>query len=238
MNESFFKYNFMDQWNRSMHVEATKHAVEFIREHSGAGGETTNKHSGRFMSELGLTKNDVKFNDAGELVLNHKTESAIVQYVEEAMAHPDAGSNPMWMNDPRFALLSQMKRFTFAHAKYILSKGMKEVKQGNMFPIAPALIAMPWMMAADGLRNTLSGSEGFQSKGALDTAMHAMERAGHLGRGQFGVDMENAVGRGQSPVEAIGGPSVEMFGNILRGAHTGHLIDAMTDYVPGAALVK
>lgn len=68
--------------------------------------------------------------------------------------------------------------------------------------------------------------------------MHAMERAGHLGRGQFGADIEAATGMGKSPVEALAGPSVEMFGNIARGAHNVQLIDAMLDYVPGGALVK
>jgi hypothetical protein len=235
MNEAFFKYNFMDQWNRSMHVEATKHAVEFLREHAEntakkMGGEDKDGtlRSERFLNELGLKHTDVKFNKAGELELNDKVESAIVQYVEEAMAHPDAGSNPMWMNDPRFAMISQMKRFTFAHAKYILGRGMSELSKGNAFPIAPMAIAMPWMMAADGLRNTLTGAEGYQATSALDSAKHLAERAGHFGRGQFGLDIDEAIARGESPVEALAGPSVERFGNIARGIHSGHLLDALT----------
>lgn len=236
LNETFFKYNFMDQWNRSMHVEATKHAVEFLREHSEntvkkMGGEDKDGtlRSQRFLDELGLKHTDVKFNAAGELILNDKVESAIVQYVEEAMAHPDAGSNPMWMNDPRFAMLSQMKRFTFAHAKYVLGRGMSELSKGNAFPIAPMAIAMPWMMAADGLRNTLTGSEGYQATSALDEAKHLAERAGHFGRGQFGLDIDEAITRGDSPVEALLGPTVERFGNIARGLHNGNAIDGMTN---------
>jgi len=245
LNEAFFKYNFMDQWNRSMHIESTKHAVEFLREHSensrgntGATGKDGTLRSRRFLQELGLTDADVVFNKAGEPVLNDKTERAIVQYVEEAMAHPDAGSNPMWMNDQRFALLSQMKRFTFAHAKYILDRGIKEVKDGNIFPLLPVMIAMPWMMAADGMKNTLRGSEGYQAKDMLDLITHSAERAGLAGRGQFGVDAAEAAGRGGNAVEALGGPSVEMFGNISRAAHDGKALDAMLDYIPGSALVR
>jgi len=236
LNETFFKYNFMDQWNRSMHVEATKHAVEFLREHSenvakGMGGvdKDGTLRSKRFLDELGLKHTDVKFNAAGELILNDKIESAVVQYVEEAMAHPDAGSNPMWMNDPRFAMISQMKRFTFAHAKYVLGRGMTELFKGNAFPIAPMAIAMPWMMAADGLRNTLTGTEGYQATSALDEAQHLAERAGHLGRGQFAADIEGAMDRGGSPVEALLGPTAERLGNIARGLHNGNAIDAMTN---------
>lgn len=244
LNEKFFRYNFMEQWNRSMHIEATKHAVEFLKEAArGQHGE----HSERFLKELGVTKQEVmdaitsenyKGQSYETLKLTDNLERAIVQYVDEAMAHPDTGSNAMWMNDPRFALLAQMKRFTFSHSKHILDRGMKEYKLGNAFPLAPAVIAMPWMLAADGLRDTLTLTEHPQRAnwGVLDYAKHSFERAGHAGRGQFFNDAMNAVGRGSSPVEALAGPSVEMFGDFARGAHNGHLIDSMIDYTPLATL--
>lgn len=243
-NEKFFRYNFMEQWNRSMHIEATKHAVEFLKE---AAREQHGEHSARFLKELGVTKQEVldaisSENHNGQtyetLKLTDNLERAIVQYVDEAMAHPDTGSNAMWMNDPRFALLAQMKRFTFSHSKYVLDRGMKEAKLGNAFPLAPAVIAMPWMLAADGLRDTLTLTENTQRAnwGVWDYAKHSFERAGHAGRGQFFNDAMNAVGRGSSPVEALGGPTVEMFGNFARGAHNGHLIDSMIDYTPVSML--
>ena len=245
MNNHFFRLNGMEQWNRSMHVEATRHAVEFLREHKEnveQGKGETDKGGGlrseRFLRELNVKASDIQFNKAGELVLNDKVERAIVQWVEEAMAHPDAGSNPLWMNDPRWALISQMKRFTFATAKFVLGRGMKELKLGNAFPVAPAMLAMPWMMAADGLRDFVQQNPGHQAKSTLDYAMHAMERANLFGRGQFGLDTLDAVGRGGSPVEALGGPTVEMFGNIARGAHNGQLIDTLIDYSPAGGLIN
>ena len=245
LNNKFFRFNGMEQWNRSMHVEATRHAVEFLREHKenveqkkGDTDKNGGLRSERFLRELGVQASDIKFNGAGELILNDKVERAIVQWVEEAMAHPDAGSNPLWMNDPRWALISQMKRFTFANAKFVLGRGMKELKLGNAFPVAPAMLAMPWMMAADGLRDALTGSAGHQAKGALDYAQHAMERANLFGRGQFGLDTLDAVSRGGSPVEALGGPTVEMFGNIARGAHNGQLLDTLIDYSPAGGVIN
>lgn len=244
LNEKFFRYNFMEQWNRSMHVEATKHAVEFLKEAArGQHGD----HSERFLRDLGVTKEEIlkairTENHEGQtyetLALTDNIERAIVQYVDEAMAHPDTGSNAMWMNDPRFALLAQMKRFTFSHSKYVLDRGVSEYKLGNAFPLAPAVIAMPWMLAADGLRDTLTLAENNQRAnwGVWDYAKHSFERAGHAGRGQFFNDATNAAGRGSSPVEALGGPTIEMFGNFARGAHNGKLIDAMIDYTPITAL--
>ena len=244
-NNNFFKYTFQEQWNRSMHAEGVYHAVEFMREHKenieknmGETDKDGRLRSERLLDELELKASDIKFNAAGELVLNDKTERAIVQFVEEALAHPDPGSNPVWMNDPRWALIAQMKRFTFAQTRFILDRGINELKLGNAFPLAPALIAMPWMMAADGLRDVLRGSEGYQAKGALDYATHAMERASLFGRAQLGLDALNAAGRGGSPVEAVAGPTAEMFGNIARGAHNGHLIDTMLGYIPGGGVVQ
>jgi hypothetical protein len=244
LNEKFFRYNFMEQWNRSMHVEATKHAVEFLKEAArGQHGD----HSERFLRDLGVTEEEIlkairTENHEGQtyetLALTDNIERAIVQYVDEAMAHPDTGSNAMWMNDPRFAMLAQMKRFTFSHSKYVLDRGISEYKLGNAFPLAPAVIAMPWMLAADGLRDTLTLAENNQRAnwGVWDYAKHSFERAGHAGRGQFFNDAMNAAGRGSSPVEALGGPTIEMFGNFARGAHNGKLIDAMIDYTPITAL--
>ena len=243
LNEKFFRYNFMEQWNRSMHVEATKHAVEFLKE--AARGEHGPEHSERFLRELGVTKDEIlsaieSVEDNGttyeSLRLSDNIERAIGQYVEEAMAHPDASSNAMWMNDPRFALLAQMKRFTFSHSKYILDRGMKEMKLGNAFPVAPALIAMPWMLAADGLRDTLAMRSHPERAnwGMMDYIGHSYERAGHAGRWQFGNDALNAVKRGASPVEALAGPSAEMFGDFIRSAQNGKLLDQMVEYTPGS----
>lgn len=243
LNEKFFRYNFMEQWNRSMHVEATKHAVEFLKE--AARGEHGQEHSERFLKDLGVTKEEIlsaiqSVEDNGttyeSLRLTDNIERAIGQYVEEAMAHPDAGSNAMWMNDPRFALLAQMKRFTFSHSKYILDRGIKEMKLGNSFPVAPALIAMPWMLAADGLRDTLAMRTHPERAnwGVTDYLGHSFERAGHAGRGQFFNDAVGAVQRGSSPVEALAGPSAEMFGDIIRGANNGRLLDTLVEYTPGS----
>lgn len=235
LNDKFFQYNFMDQWNRSMHVEATKHAAEFLIEHSTSDADL----SRRLLGDLGLEKGDIKTNRDGELVLNDKVVKAIRQYVNEAMAHPDANSNPLWMNDPRFALLSQMKRFTFAHSKYILERGIREYKLGNAFPVVPALIAMPWMAAADGLRDTLTGTDtSYKNNWTMwDYAKHAYERAGHAGRGQFLADVDNSLSHGGNGLDAVAGPTAELFGRIARGAHTGHLLDSLIENAPGGPMI-
>ena len=248
-NDQFFKLNFMDQWNRSMHIEATKHGVEFLKEHAEIVRNSKNadlvERSRRYLNELGVKESDIKVDGDGGLYIDvtnvgsDRVARAISQYVSEAMAHPDAGSNPMWMNDPRFALLAQMKRFTFAHSKYVLDRGIKEYKLGNAFPLVPAVLAMPWMLAADGLRDTLTMADTSYKNnwGILDHMQHAWSRAGHAGRGQFFGDMEQSIRHGGSGIEGFAGPTAELFGRISRGAHTGAWFDSMVNQVPGAPMI-
>lgn len=238
LNDKFFQYNGMDIWNRRMHIEATKHGVEFLKEHARG---INAKHSERFLRELGVSATDIKTTPSGELDLRttdektakplppeeqarvRRVESAIVQFVAEAMAHPDAGSNPMWMNDPRFALMSQMKRFTFAHNKYVLARGVREFEKNNSWVMAPAIAAMPWMLAADGLKDTLLMRDtGYKANwGVSDYMMQAFQRAGHAGTGQFGIDVESDVAHGGDGLGAVFGPAAQSFGDVLRSVHKG-----------------
>lgn len=242
LNDKFFQYNFMNTWNNSMHIEATKHAVEFLREHSKGISE---KHSERFLRELNLTKEDVLKTIVGDSIdltkdTNHKVEKAIVQFVNEAMAHPDAGSNPFWMNDPRFALVAQMKRFTFAHAKFVLDRGAKEFEQGNTWVLAPAALAIPWMLASDSIRDTLVGKDmSYRNNwGVSDYLMHGFERAGHAGKNQLGVDIWRDVQMGGTGLGAALGPAAENFGSLMRGANHGDLIDGLIGGTPSDRLLQ
>ena len=248
-NDKFFKLNFMDQWNRSMHIEATKHAVEFLKEHADIVRKSKDpkmvERSMRYLNELGVKEGDIKLTDDGLLQIdkadvgNDRVARAIAQYVNEAMAHPDAGSNPMWMNDPRWALLAQMKRFTFAHSKFVLDRGLKEWKLGNAFPLVPAVLAMPWMMAADGLRDTLTMTDtSYKNNWSLmDYIDHAWARSGNAGRSQFLGDVEQSIRHGGSGLEGAAGPTAELFGRFARGVHTGKWFDSLVNQVPGAPVI-
>jgi len=241
INDKFFQYNFMNTWNRSMHIEATKHAVEFLKEHARGANKV---HSDRFLNELHINRDEVLKNIIREgeiesLKLTPNIERAICQWVNEAMAHADAGSNPFWMNDPRFALISQMKRFTFSHSKYMLDRGIREWQLGNTWVAAPAVLAMPWMLASDAVRDTLTGKDmAYRANwGVSDYAMHAYERAGHTGISQFGADAWRDVKVGGSGLGSLLGPAAQSFGDTLRGANTGHMIDALIGNSPSGRLL-
>ncbi len=240
INDAFFKYNFMDGWNRSMHIASTKMAVEFIKEH--AAGKSL-KHSERFLKELGLDKSDVKVTEDGMLERSEKIDNAIIQFVNEAMAHPDAGSNPVWMNDERFALMAHMKRFNFAHAKYVLGRGVHEWENDNFMGIAPGVAAaFIFTTTGDYLKHladiTSDGSSYADTLGPLDYALFRTERAGMMGRWAMGLDIERAISQGGTGFESALGPTAELFSRVAQGAHKNNLLDAMMGNLPGMALAS
>ena len=238
LNDKFFQYNFMRGVDRSNRISATKHAVEFIKEHA-EGMRKGDKHSTRWMEELDLTPDDVVLaqNDAG-LQLSDKVGAAIHKYVSQALAHPDTSSNALWMNDERFALIAHMKRFTFSHTRYILGRGYNELKNGNVMPLMPLLLSVPWMITADALKDMVKpGEEKYKDAwDYTDYALHGIDRAGLLGRAGVMTGGFNAQQFGGSFIESTLGPTAEMFGKVARGMSEGQTARALLEVAPASQL--
>lgn len=230
MNDWFFHWNMMDGWDRSIHIEATRHAVEFLIDHANG---IDPKHSERFLRELGVTKEQVLAAVKTEMhkgeayktldvtgAANRKVYEAVNQYVNEALAHPDAGSNPMWMNDPRFALIAQMKRFTFAFTRYVLDRNMRELqKNENYWMLAPMAASIPWMIMADNLKAVAKMGVGeHPNVSMIDTFMHGFERAGMAGKAQFATDALRSAEHGGSALSTLLGPTAEGIDKLFRGS--------------------
>lgn len=239
LNDLFFRYTGQEAWNRAMTIEATKHAVEFLRQHSGQSKDfPVTKHSERFMKELGLKPEDVKFNDDGLPVRNEKVDQAIMQFVHEAMAYPDPGSNTMWMNDARFSLISQMKRFLWAHNRYILERGEREWGLGNKWVALPYLSAVPLMLVADQLRDVANfmSDEAYKKNWTFtDHLSHAYERTGAMGRAQVLQDAVDNVKRGGSGMEALFGPTAELFSDLIGKRGNWQDVSMFVEAAPEAA---
>jgi hypothetical protein len=229
VNRLFFRYNGMEQWHRSMHVAATKQAIEYITENSNDAGK---------LKELGLTPGQVKLDDDG--FLNYSDENVragILRYVNEALAHPDAGTNTMWMNDPRMALIAHLKRFTFGFAYHVNNRIVRDIKDGNLLALAPMIVAVPWMIGVDSLRDVFKpGDEPYKENwGVDDYLLNGIERAGLMGRYAIAMDAMRNMSYGGSGVEAIS-PTAEMTGSIARGVKEGDGWSALFREMPGHQL--
>lgn len=233
INDLFFKYNGMDQWNRSMHIAATKMGVEFLKDHAAG----ISKHSERFLSELKLKADDVQLDADGNLKRNAKIDRALVQYVNESMAHPDAGSNPYWMNDPRYALFAQMKKFNWAHSYNVLKRAKNELKHGNFDVFGPAALAVGFMASADWLKHALNpmatGETMDSHASALEYAQSRLERAGMFGRQALFMDVEKNVRMGGTGLDPILGPSADLFSRIAHGYTNHNVLETLLGNGPG-----
>ena len=217
VNDWFFKANFLDGWTRQTRVAAVTVAQRFIKEHAQLKG----KHSQHFMDELGLKPSDVKDRGDGNLELNDKVKMAINKFVDQAIVRPDQATNAIWMNDPRFMLLTHMKRFTYAFNDVVLNRVMHEAGRGNLAPLAILSASVPAIIMADMGKHLLKGdydtwSNAKATQGWFD---YGMMRSGMNGKLQFGLDAVHDAQMGGTPFDSALGPDLGMVKKVLGPDH-------------------
>lgn len=184
INDSLFKYNLMEGFNRSMRVGATQAAIRFLERH--ADGKAS-QHSERWLAELGL-----KPGEFDRTLQDTKTRAALNQWVDGAVLRPDAVDKPIWMNDPHYMLIAHLKQFVYSFQETILKRVAHEAQQGNYAPAMAMASYVPVMIASDALKGALqSGGSQPQWKqdwGPADYLGSGIERAGLLGKLQFPAD--------------------------------------------------
>lgn len=235
-NQLFFRYNGMEQWSRSMHVAATQNAFEFIKHHDKHPTELGR----RLLGELGLKPGQVRYAADGEIDFDEPAmRRAILQFVNESMAHPDPGTNTMWMNDPYFALVAHLKRFTFGFSYYIHGRALNEIKNDNWKALLPLAYAVPWMIAVDSVKDFIKpGDEAYKDNWEMtDYLAHGVDRSGLLGRYGLGADIGKNIGFGGSGVESLA-PTAEAVSKVMRGVADGNTLDAVGSILPGHQLVQ
>lgn len=227
INDALFRWNGVEQFSQGVRVGATEAAISFIKFHLNTG----NRHSERYLSELGLKKGDTFDID------DPKIRDAIFRWVDGATVRPNAALRPVWASDPHYALLFHMKQFTYAFHKIILERMITEAKHGNFDPAYVALAAyVPVMIAADVVRGFVGngGDEPpwMRNADAGDIVMRGIERAGLLGIPQLGKDMID-----WGPVEA-GGPAIEQAAETVANLAGGDFNKAWRDALPAVNVIK
>jgi hypothetical protein len=214
INDTFFRYNLMEGFNRSMRVGATRAAIRFIERH--ADGKAS-AHSARWVRELNLEPGQIPMQGGTLDLRDERVRVAINMWVDGAVLRPDAADKPIWMNDPHWALVSHLKQFVFAFNETILKRVTHEYNQGNYRPAMALASYVPVMLAADFTKGLLQGGgeqpEWKRNWGPQEYLWSATQRAGLLGVGQFAVDAASDAGQLTGPtieqltdgVQAIGG---------------------------------
>lgn len=221
INDGFFKWNLMSQWNKSMRVGATEAAMGFLRKH--ADGKAT-KHSQRFLNELGLQPGELQLDARGRVKVTQadglsleqsaRVKAAINRWVDGAVLRPDAVDKPIWMSDPHFALIAHLKQFVYSFHETILKRVAHEYQNGNYAPAMALASYVPIMLAADLAKGLIQGGgeqpEWKAAWGIDDYLLNATERAGLFGTSQFAIDaLQGGVG-------ALAGPTLEQLGSAVQ----------------------
>jgi hypothetical protein len=253
VNNTFFKYNFVEGLNRNFRVGAVEAAVRFIGRHAGGlDGLGSSTHSKRWMRELGLKKGDVQMvgdrialTEADGLTSEQviRVHAAVNQWVDGAVLRPDATDKPIWMNDPHWALVAHLKQFVFTFHKVILGRVMHELKNGNYAPAMALASYVPTMIAVDTAKGMLQGGgdtpEWKKGWGVSDYVGYVVQRAGLLGVSQFGVDIVDDFRRGGVGVGALIGPSAEQAVDVLQTLGGRKQVGStIVDALPANTLIK
>ena len=231
INRVFFKYNGMQGWNNSMRIAATAAGERYL---------ISNKDNDKALAELGLTSKDVKVDKNGRLnVSSPNVQQAMFRFVDQAVLRPSASNRPVWMSDPRFLLVAHLKQFTYAMHNVVLKRASRELADGNPKPWGILMLTLPAVLAADMAKFALTGTAP-STWGFKDYLVHAVERSGLLGLGDFGVQATRGVDMGKMPGEGLLGPTFENLMEILRwvgGDPRTGLGDVIDRTVPGSRFV-
>ena len=233
-NHKFFRATGLDQWTKMTRVMALATAQEFISFHSSQN----NAKSKKYLSELGITAQDVHGVDIGSLAnmeklegKNRKVALAMNRFVDQSILRTDRSQRPAWGSDPRYALFFQLKSFMFSFHQTINRRLWMQTKEaeglGKVAPIALAAsmylpLAMLGMEIREILKYQMFGMEpvGIADKKGWDYTIEALQRTGLTGIGQVALDANNTEERGESAVLGIAGPSVSWASEMISGDWT------------------
>jgi hypothetical protein len=126
---------------------AVSASMSFLKRHD----QNPNKHSERFLAELGIQKGDLRYDKEGkvqvmtyeeyanaskkEQAADDRIKSAIAEFVDTSILRPSPSQRPAWASDPHFALAFHLKSFMYSFNKTILAPLYNEAKQGNYMPL-------------------------------------------------------------------------------------------------------
>lgn len=130
MSDWYFKAIGLNWYTKFTREFAAGMGVQFIIRH--AENKFDNPRSERYLSELGLTAEDVKKWDRSNRRLDtpegKKVTKALQRFVESSVLRPNAAERPIWASDPRWALIWQLKSFMYAYQKVIVGGVFREMQ--------------------------------------------------------------------------------------------------------------
>lgn len=257
-NEFFFKAIGLTQWTRVTRLMALAGGKEFIKRHV----QRSNDNSERFLRQLGISKEDVKFDEDGdikilsryereiagvsakEIARDDRVRNALNRFVDESILRPNAAQRPIWASDPNYALIFHLKSFMWSFHDRILRRAAQEAEFGNAAPLILLAAFIPAMIFSDMLRDFLrygTGGDPRKAKWGLeDHIWSATQRSGLNGIGQLLIDAKNDIQFGGLGYESLSGPTVDGISDLggLFASDSEEQWDAFTRNLPFSTVWK
>jgi hypothetical protein len=180
---------------------------------------------------------------ANEHLIPHRqhdqiARDVVAQFVNESVLNPHAAHRPTWASDPRWMLFFHLKQFAYSFHRVILNRIADDFVRAYAnngadgvdirYALSTVAYASPLLaLAAAGLaaRNvaqySLFGEEPPEDRtveGGWDYFTNVVQRAGLLGVGQFLVDVDNNVDRGNFGLLAPFGPTVNKVSDFIQAS--------------------
>ena len=212
-----FKYNGQNYVTKMTRAIATKAAERYLVRavEDGANGE-------KRLKELGVTAADVKaFASNADLTspAGKRYRDAVHKFVNEAVTNPRSTQLPLVANDPRFLLVTTLKKFFYGFYNNVhksLSKGFKD-KSSSVDPwkavAVTAAVAIPLALVAELTREQIRypfGRPKWQGERDIaDWGGSVLAATGLLGPATMAESIYAGTTYGNHPVVAALGPTAQ-----------------------------
>jgi len=231
LNDKFFRAIQLERWTNFTRAAALAVGRDFIKRKAAEGDSAA-------LAELGLTPDDVKawiasgertfgaggFDSTAES--DRRVAEALIQFVNESVARPNASQRPLWASNPAFMLLFHLKSFMYSFHDTVGRRLYHNFQQAEtpwqkaMIVAGPAAMMLALTAAGLELRELIQykmfGRRApTDSQSAPDYVWNLALRAGLLGVSQLAIDWEEADERGQVPLAAVAGPTVQQISDFV-----------------------
>lgn len=216
VQETVFKYNGVNWLTQTTRALATRAAERFLARRAAE----TSDYSKAQLKELGITAKEVQ-EYAREGKHKEKYRHAVHTFVNEAVTNPRSDQLPLIANDPRFALITTLKKFFYGFYDNVNSALNADRKQRKNMGLNPwtaigvtAAVALPLGLLSELLRELIRypfGRPNWQpERDVYDWGTAVLMNTGALGPLSMSESIYNGATFGNSAVAAALGPTATL----------------------------
>ena len=131
VSDTWFRVTLLEAYTKFTRVFATGMGTRFLQDSARKAqkGDTTAQ---LYLDELNVTADEVLAWEEGKAddATRTKVNEALAQFVDESIVRPNPAQRPTYANNPRYALIWQLKSFFYAYGKTIVFPTLKESHRG------------------------------------------------------------------------------------------------------------